>query len=708
MIALYKRSGIHLVMPYRLKRSKMKIILIHIFVLKGNLMTYVQGILKKYPGGRHTSTMIKKISNGGLWFHEWVKGLWNSSLTMTGTLCTIPRLKGKVQYPKQMRTKNLCNGRVFSYLSSHGQLHYIDKDCVSLWISNGPPGNHALRERLIKTTDFAVTEKVVLECRKKRKGQSMYPAPVVYPRNYLAHLQYNATTSRSGIQGPSVNLIIIDSTSRFSFMKQMTKTVQFLESLQKNENVEVFQFFKYNIVGPGTTLNVPQMCGGCASSVKLRHCSPKWFTDYAKANKYITGFASETGTGTCGGHYDHSLSITEDFAKLIEDPSSKYLVYNGEVGFHKLGGYKKLSPLPFELASDNMQSHCLGGIYPSSTVLKYAAEFHRKYAGNARLLVSHLLTNHVTHQSGLPILDSDLAEYLSGGSRFESLLPLGLKNNFFERKLSFLEDTFTFIVGDHGLHYGDYVKTSFGNMEFKLPVFILIAPKKHLTDAQTAALRENEQRLVTAHDIYKTIQGIIASGSGANVPDYDGVGIPLTDFIPGNRTCDDAGIPTDICSCSHWKKASIPKQVERILIKAVMQKISILAGKGSEKFCIPISRIDFFSAGVEELDVFRRPTPLQIKRREHFKAAYSCVLRITLKASNLHSSESEVLEWLATMEMSGQCKSLQYNTLQVISVKRRSMFSHEKCSAENWVSKKAANGYYAEQEYCVCKEGNSL
>ncbi len=77
-------------------------------------------------------------------------------------------------------------------------------------------------------------------------------------------------------------------------------------------------------------------------------------------------------------------------------------------------------------------------------------------------------------------------------------------------------------------------------------------------------LVENEQKLLTVWDLYKTLKHLASFPRGADkldlpkgFADYFGNDSPiyslLADRIPANRTCTDARIPARFCACQDQK-----------------------------------------------------------------------------------------------------------------------------------------------------------
>ena len=130
-----------------------------------------------------------------------------------------------------------------------------------------------------------------------------------------------------------------------------------------------------------------------------------------------------------------------------------------------------------------------------------------------------------------------------------------------------LNNTALVFMSDHGLRFGDVLATSQGQHENLMPVMNLVLPEwARARYAQAMSnLAGNRRRLVTVYDLHATLynfmdlrsleEGRLAeeaarvrqafNSSGGQPPR----GISLFLPIPGARTCQDAGIPENYCSC---------------------------------------------------------------------------------------------------------------------------------------------------------------
>ena len=103
------------------------------------------------------------------------------------------------------------------------------------------------------------------------------------------------------------------------------------------------------------------------------------------------------------------------------------------------------------------------------------------------------------------------------------------------------------LLADHGTH-GIWYSTEFeiGAAEHKLP-FLYVAVPDWLVQKRPAwlhALRTNQKRLVTAHELYQAMRQL------ASWPDEpESRAESIFDTLPPNRTCAQARIPREYCAC---------------------------------------------------------------------------------------------------------------------------------------------------------------
>ena len=111
-------------------------------------------------------------------------------------------------------------------------------------------------------------------------------------------------------------------------------------------------------------------------------------------------------------------------------------------------------------------------------------------------------------------------------------------------------------ISDHGLRLGDFTATHIGRLEKNFPFLSLIVPTKLKTKYPWIMrnLLLNSERVTTAFDVHRTIIDIIDKANGT----FEEISPPVAkthrarnifSLIPMSRTCEDAGIPLNFCTC---------------------------------------------------------------------------------------------------------------------------------------------------------------
>ena len=148
-----------------------------------------------------------------------------------------------------------------------------------------------------------------------------------------------------------------------------------------------------------------------------------------------------------------------------------------------------------------------------------------------------------------PLYDIDLAAMLTK-----------LTNN------TALDTTFFFLVGDHGFLMGSpFLRTTQGRVEANMPMLVIIPPPNfgatHPDMLET--MKKNTEELTTHWDLHRTLEHILAMSVG----EEHEVRRPGTSLLTpvGTRTCPEAEVPPQYCSCtSSWQHLK-PEDVNDIV-----------------------------------------------------------------------------------------------------------------------------------------------
>jgi len=162
-----------------------------------------------------------------------------------------------------------------------------------------------------------------------------------------------------------------------------------------------------------------------------------------------------------------------------------------------------------------MRKRCITGQYVHSYALNYTRQFIDLYDGkNPWFFRAAFIEAHESSAEVLSYMDDDLEQF------FDSL------------PKETLERTAILIMSDHGLHMGfSYLSSEQGQVEHKLPVFTTLIPERFLNKYPELKknIDENEQKLISAFDIYATMRDILDFDISREPDEKVGVGIDISE-----------------------------------------------------------------------------------------------------------------------------------------------------------------------------------
>ena len=299
----------------------------------------------------------------------------------------------------------------------------------------------------------------------------------------IINLDYNKTLSKerkkkeynSKPYSNNIMILYIDSVSRVNSIRQLKKTLKFVEKfisykggLNKkypSENFHSFQFFKYHSFMAYTQGNYPILYYGRTSDEKM-----VLITKYLKENGYITCYVNDLcSKENIRTNHNFTREEVYDHQFLLCDPNAKH--YNSN------------------------SIRCLYGKKISHFLYEYGNQFWRKYKNNRKFL--NIITND-GHEGTL-----ELVKYIDD-------IIYNFLNNLFNDNL--LKESTIFLLSDHGVGMPSiYYLFNFYKIEICLPMlYMIINDRKNISyENQYKFLFENQQTFITAYDIYNTIGNII-------------------------------------------------------------------------------------------------------------------------------------------------------------------------------------------------------
>lgn len=178
---------------------------------------------------------------------------------------------------------------------------------------------------------------------------------------------------------------------------------------------------------------------------------------------------------------------------------------------------------------------CIGPDFPAKLYLDYTYNT-MKILGVDRPLFSYSWLSETAHDD------------VGGGKRVDKYF-----HDFFTKMESdgILNNTAVFFISDHGFRFGSFRGTELGSYEDMLPYGFVLMPDWYY-DANPFALdnmRVNSRRLVTVYDLYATLLELAEPWSESRVIRTANGYSLLSNKIPSDRSCEDAGIDFQFCSC---------------------------------------------------------------------------------------------------------------------------------------------------------------
>uniref|UniRef100_A0A1A9X098 Sulfatase N-terminal domain-containing protein n=1 Tax=Glossina brevipalpis TaxID=37001 RepID=A0A1A9X098_9MUSC len=268
----------------------------------------------------------------------------------------------------------------------------------------------------------------------------------------------------------------------------------------------------------------------------------------------LTGYNESTAIEICKpqkiGGYDNCNFIWKEFHK--QNYKTAYAEDNANIAtFNYLSpGFKKpptdyyFRPMSLAIEKTLNQTsrhgltYCVGNRQYGEYIYDMGLQFAQRFQYEPHFGI--FWTNSFSHNDyALPAtMDSKTLEYLQ---KMEDI--------------GYFENAIVFFLSDHGKVFYPLEKLPEAFLEERLPTFFISIPKWfHNTYPELIKnLKTNCERLTTPYDIYMTMQHllkmnkpnfIITPASGCSRCQS------LFDEIPEDRTCFQAGIPTDWCSCS--------------------------------------------------------------------------------------------------------------------------------------------------------------
>ena len=269
----------------------------------------------------------------------------------------------------------------------------------------------------------------------------------------------------------NIMILYFDSVARSTGIRQLKKTLKFFEEFMPykgkfnkkypSENFHSFQFFKYHSFYMYTHGNYPKLFYGMDKSENMTR-----ITKYLKENGYITGFSNDMCLrDSCWMPHDMSKEEICDHELILCDPNMR--------------------------STNSMIKKCLYNKVNAGHQYEYGLQFWTKYEKNRKFL---LIVNNDGHEGTLEIL------------KYDDDIIFNFLNNLYNSNS--LKETTILLLSDHGCPMPSvYYFNSFFRLDRNLPMlYIFTYDRKNVSyNKQYKNINENQQKFITAYDIYNTI-----------------------------------------------------------------------------------------------------------------------------------------------------------------------------------------------------------
>ncbi|ORX56509.1 DUF229-domain-containing protein [Piromyces finnis] len=276
----------------------------------------------------------------------------------------------------------------------------------------------------------------------------------------------------------NVLLMYFDAVSRRQFFRNLPKTVKKLESLNNSGIMHLNQFFRYGVIGFNTNRNSLGLFAGVQLE-RGKKGVPIW-EDY-RNHGYVAG-AADDHCEDWDTNYNNRTEISLDHELIAPFCLPEYHERTGNPHGNFKGAY-------------SIRRRCITGQYVHNYVLNYTRQFIDTYdSTNPWFFRSSFIEGHEGTAEVLSLMDDDLVNFFDG---------------FTEEVLN---HTAIFIMSDHGLHMGlSYLFSDQGRTEHKLPHLTTLIPEQFLNKYPELRtnLDNNEQKLISAFDIYATLRDVL-------------------------------------------------------------------------------------------------------------------------------------------------------------------------------------------------------
>ncbi|MCP9264322.1 hypothetical protein DINM_022369 [Dirofilaria immitis] len=353
---------------------------------------------------------------------------------------------------------------------------------------------------------------------------------------------------------PGVFILVFDSTSSSSGIRTMMETNQAVNSEVLRQLYDATTFYYHNKVGLNSRPNAFAMFSG----TRISELDENLFLVKVPRNIQILGGVKRNETVT----YDftdqnYASLIVEDWIGAFNWPNCKGY---GDPPTDHYGGALVLRSTGDKTTTDenDFDIHFYKGECQERyhKLMNFASKFLNEYNGISKFVMIWL--SMLTHDSASGLYRTD---------KFTVFC------EFFRENAKNLDNSFIFVMGDHGLRFGKIRATPSGQIEDNNPLLMVAIPKYLRSNEQLILnLKRNSRKHTSQFDFYATLYDIARYARKDNFQKWDKHdfrkefgeirgGIRARSIlrpISYDRTCEEMEIPKEYCICEQiWHKSDV-------------------------------------------------------------------------------------------------------------------------------------------------------
>ena len=393
--------------------------------------------------------------------------------------------------------------------------------------------------------DSSKNEFFAVDCGGRGKGQMALKGNFIQSIEKKTEEIAKDNKRENDIEQLTVILLVVDSTSRQSFFRNLVKVSRyFSEKFKKvNENYAVYDFIFNHAIHSKTLSNLIPILTGFHYKTLLSQVqnlsmdNPSHYSSFkSNEKKSLWNYFKSKGFATL-----FSYDTVNDYLSTV--------IGRKISADHVLSNFWHLSKKVFQYSDFNERIQCIGNSYPHDYSFSYIQDFIDNYPRSNKFIYSHLSIAHEKSGKRLRIMDESFVNFI------QSTLDKHSSSN-----LAF------FIISDHGRPGGSPVMTD-SRAEVILPFNFLIASQSIIKKLRAHQhLEGNTKKLTSRFDLFKTLKFLshypyesykdlkrTSQTIKTELPAYN----LFLDDINERRTCKDVGVPEGFCFCHEWKEVNL-------------------------------------------------------------------------------------------------------------------------------------------------------